>query len=392
MPTVFRGGSSLTGLDDLAQSVAAFPLVRRLNRDAQINSAALRQARLAQARQSLADATKTQVETDRLRDQDQLRASLGRDLDRITAFNQGVALPVVGPPDNFVAQRAVPSLSQRNDSLANALRAFGGNAQQAAEALRSFERQRQAVGAERAVGAGNLPVASALNAIAAGNAIPAQFDSTGVNRFTGDASSPMARASIAAKNRSNQPGQVPNEIEGLFAFPLFQRGKPVVNDFTGEIVTQTDPVLMEDFVKFRAQNGIMDVGAAYTLWLRQLAPEIRTRIERLRAIQSEMMTAPDPEPATAGVEPPGILGSLRNLAGRGVDAVVEGLRSIGGGDPAVAQPAPTPPAPAVPPTAAASPEFVAQMLDKARAAIAQGRDPAQVQERLRAMGIDPGQL
>lgn len=215
-----------TGLGELARALTAAPATFAEGRRQGQQQALDRANDAASLRKSIADARKTELETQSLADQRGFQAGLPEDLNILDARRTGRNLPVAPPPvgsagsplefdinqslrgnQDLFASRDVPSARQSSEALANLLRSFDGNAAQVTDALGNV--QSQDLSAEAAgVARENLvgrELLAALNSIQADDPVQAPFrtNASGVttNQFSGaiDESGQLAGANIDAE-------------------------------------------------------------------------------------------------------------------------------------------------------------------------------------------------
>lgn len=210
------------GIADLARTLVSAPaLVQQSRRQAQ--DAAMQRRNDAAAMQSqIADARKSNTEADLLQDQYQRRQNLGQDLNTMDAYRSDRSMSVPPPApgsarsplegdinqslrgnQDLFASRETPGAEDYTSSLANVLRAFGGNAQQVTGAMGNIQSQNTAhqaqdVAQDTLSGSGLM---AALNNIAAGNSMtPYSQNASGavLDQYTGnlDESGQLAQANV----------------------------------------------------------------------------------------------------------------------------------------------------------------------------------------------------
>lgn len=211
------------GFGDLARALVSAPaLYGQAKRQGQ-QQATDRAQDVAGIQKSIADAHKTNLEAQQLEDQRRYRAGLPEDLDVLNAYQTDRQRPVAPPPvgsaatplegdvnasvrgnQDLFASTAVPGADDAMTSLANVLRAYGGNAEQVTSAMMQGSLGSEAAREARGSFDGGELVA-ALEAIATGQNVPQLYDvnSQGIQsqRYSPgiDESGQLAQANIASE-------------------------------------------------------------------------------------------------------------------------------------------------------------------------------------------------
>ncbi len=320
-----------------------------------------------------AQANKLNLESQGLQNQFDAQQNLGDSFNVIDRMNRGQA-PNPTPSDSgqffrqTQPQQAESNPGAYGDSLANLMIGATGktNAEQAAGMMGKFQDQRQQ---NQVFSNPDIPDLARAN-LAYGKPAQQPYSQNGsgqiLNEYTGGYSGgPLMDANINKLNRVSTKEDVlknlPSEIEKLFNTPaLDSSGRPIADPFTGRQATNLDQGLMNDFILFRNQNRIADPYQAYSEW------------------KASKQAAPQP----AVPDTPAQVPQENGIISQTLDAIpFSPFRQD-------QQAAPQ----QNPPGGIMAPNAKEQLLAEARNALFKKAPPEAVMQRLKDMGIDPGEL